>query len=440
MNEIIKYYSEKIAEEKGSYNPFIYEIRINREQNDSLFSSILYHEYTHYIQNFTTISGFTYFYNTLKVMLASFSHAGVHQKKNVLPLKTCSSMKVHLGSQNPGNLLKCGREGTNYSKSDFPFTTTQRTNYDLYQKQILNPFTKKQDVISFISMNGFDIPLDEWVIKENMANTVTFIRKNQKDSLTQYEKTDYLSNQYKEYTIITDFIDIFLPTKNILKLTYQICEIALNMFPFSDTIFKCLDIIKNNNNTYLNLAEDDIIRDIKQKINFSQNFNHQLNNLKCLANKQITTLQNLSYNNEFLYMASKFYSVIIQGLNYRYSNNSFYQIFNDTYISSLVPLIACPPIYVKGKQKPLMIGRPIDSIGYISSAYIMQFQFWFGNYSNKCPFYNMCTHKKNKYCIICCFRNIYKKEFNNCYLSNSLLINGIKKETVKQAGWLKRKY
>lgn len=438
MDKFIEYYSE-LAGMKGSYSPFIYHIDIYREEKDSLFKPILYHEFTHYIQNFTTLSGYNYFYNTLSVMLRSFSHAGVHKKKITLPLKNCLSMINHLKTKNPTNLLYCGREGCIRSNSPYPFTTTSHLNFDLYKKNCNDNFNNTTVSLGFISFDGFEIPLNEWVIKENMANVVSYVGENGSDALSNWEMDSYLNNPYKEYTIIAAFIDIYLHSKKVLELTYKICELALNMMPVSDTMYSCLEDIQTNCASYLNLTEEEIIQSLKNKINYTQTFDNQFQNFQKLAKEQVSTFLSLSGDNEFLTMVSNFYSVIIKGLSYRKRKGSFYMIFNDSYITSLTPIIGCPPIFIKNQSRPKKIGYQIPSIEHITTAYIMQFVLWDEKVTSACPFLNLCGIKKNKYCYHSCYRNLYKKQYEGCNLSNALLINGVKKEAVKRAGWLKRK-
>lgn len=415
----------------------------------------LYHEYTHYIQNMTTIHGFMSFTDYMNLFLYSFAVLGNNVQNPALPLNSYSYLQQKLGNKHLYNLIEVRSKGMASSTTGYTFSSCANNNYDLIQEEVDNKYFNKKFLLSYICIDQQKIPLNEVCIKENMAlmNTIIInkILESPSAKKSTFDKLDATDIQiinnctHKEYTVIYLFLNNYLPGKNNVELCYKICEMALNIIPIHDTIYSLLSYIKTNASTLKMETEKDIINVLSYEVSYKEKLRKLYKECKNFSKKEIANFDKIikQDNNEFLVIVKKFYKVLLKGLKLRVREKSFYTSFlSEKYIKSFTKTIGSPIIYYNNLILPHNT-YPITKVKIfkkIPSFFKKDYAYFHGTlvlylkaYDNQlfdCPFKfnSFCNHFTNSDCLSDCLSNWGVKDFDDCILHGSLLCTGIRQD------------
>jgi len=434
MKEILK---NIIVGAPGSYNMFHLEIEIGGktmyERNPTIF-----HEYTHYIQNMTTISGFVRLDKYIHVFLRSCSKLGSDSDDPKIPLRDYDSLMHELGDKNIENIIRSYSFGMDfdYCLGNYVFADTDLDDYTISEQEYIDHYSGLVLKIPFVAIDGKNIPINEIVIKENMALVNSIIGYKQNDSLTVENINEILSYAYKEYNVLFDFINHYLPNCNILKLVYSICEISLNIYFSERVIGNILHLIQDNYEEMSKFETDKIICLIRKSINYESVFLSLYNIIQGKVIKKTLDLFDIFINskNQFVDILKRFYTFLIQGMKYRLTQKTFYiDNLTNEYIQILTSAIGCPIIYFKNENEyKNLLETPkyfFDDFVYLHAS-LKVFMILYCSNVTVCPFINLsiCTLEKNNNCSLNCLDNFYNNNYKNCLLSNALGCTGIRQD------------
>ena len=419
----------------GSYNMFSLEIEINGKAN-SQNNSTIFHEYTHYLQNMTTISGFVTLDKYIHVLLASFTKLGSDLVDPKIPLCNYHELQSVLGDKNIYNILKSRSFGMDFDNSGkrYIFQDTDLDDYTISEGEYFDHFSKLFFRIPYIAIDGKNIPLNEIVIKENMALVNTIIASLTSKKLTENDIDEILSYEYKEYNVLFDFINHYLPNCDLLKLVYSLCEISLNLHYFEQILGNILRLIQKEAEELSKMKTDELIFFIKDSIQYDIRFSKLLSIIHERAIKETIALFNgfVFSENQFISIMKDFYNYLINGLKYRKTHETLYiESFSNEYIQNLATVIGNPVIFFQEEKEYKGFSETpeyfFDDFVYLHGALKIFTQLYYCNVL-LCPFLqkSICKVMKNKNCYDNCLSNYDDKAYKNCLLSNALICTGIR--------------
>jgi hypothetical protein len=426
-----------IAGAPGRYDMFSLEIEIEGktvlERTPTIF-----HEYTHYLQNMTTINGFISLDKYIHVLLRSFTKLGSDTVNPKIPLNNYPVLQNVLGDKNVGNILSCRSSGMDYDvlNKKYVFQDTDLEDYSVSEQDHMDHYSGILLKIPYIAIDGKNIPLNEITIKENMALVNSIIGGNKNDKLTTDDINEILSYEYKEYNVLFDFINHYLPNCNLLKLVYCICEISLNIYFSEQVMGNMLRLIQKESEYLSEMETDTIICLMRDAINYDE-ISGRLYNI-IYEKAIIKTLElfdsfDLS-ENQFVYILKDFYCFLIKGIKYRSGQKTLYvNYLTDNYIQILTSIIGCPIIYFTEEKKWENLSRTPEyffkDFIYLHGA-LKIFMRLYDSDIFVCPFFdsNLCTVSKNERCSSNCLDNYHDSYYRNCLLSNALICTGIRQE------------
>ena len=421
----------------GSYNMLSLEIEIEGKSNSERNSTV-FHEYTHYLQNMTTINGFISLDKYIHVLLACFTKLGSDIVDPKTPLKSYSELQTLLGDKNIENIIRARMFGMDYDylNKKYIFQNTNLNDYTLSEQEYLDPYSGLLFIIPYIAVDGKNIPINETVIKENMALVNSIIASPTYKKLSNADINEILSYEYKEYNVLFDFINHYLPNCDLLKLVYCICEISLNI-QFSEKIIgNILRLIQEESIEIAKMQTDKIIYLIREAINYDKIFFK----LYSIIREQAIKATNALFNqfdfskNQFIGIIRKFYNFLSNGLEYRAKQKTFYvNRFTNNYIQELAAVIGSPVMYFHAENEYRGLSETPDyffeDFTYLHGALKIFTQLYDSDVT-ECPFLrgNICRVSKNENCNNNCLSNYNDNVYNNCLLSNALTCTGIRQE------------
>jgi len=422
---------------EGYYNMFTLEIEVLGKLNPKSNLTI-FHEYTHYLQNMTTINGFISLDKYIHVLLTSFSKLGSDFVNPIPPLINYLESPSVLGDKNIGNIITSRLFGMNFdhSANEYIFEDTDLDDYTISEREHFDHYSKSLFQIPYIAIDGKNIPINETVIKENMALVNSIIGNPEYEKLSNNDIDEILSYKYKEYNIIFDFINHYLPECDPLKLVYCLCEISLNIYFSEKVIGNILRLIQNEYIDLSTMKTDEIIHLIRTAINYDNTFLKLFSIIHEKAIKETNSLFDsfdLS-NNQFISIMKYFYYFLTRGINYRASQKTLFvnKLTND-YIQELATVIGSPVIFFRDENEYRGFGKTPDyffnDFIYLHGA-LKVFTFLYYSNISTCPFNkgNICIVPKNKNCNDNCLNNYIDENYKNCLLSNALNCSGIRQE------------
>jgi hypothetical protein len=417
----------------GRYNMFTLKIEIDDDNYERHYPT-LFHEYTHYLQNMTTFNGLIKIDDYIRLFSYIFANLGSNSNDPELPLKDYLYLKSCLGDKNLENMLQSRLLGIKNYSNHYEYCDTTDDDYTITTENLLNPYHNRTISISFIAIDSKKIPLNEITIRENMAMMNTMIADKKSDSFSNEEIEKINSIQFKEYNAIFDFLNNFLTGKNIIKLTYQICEISLNILPSEKTIFDILNFIKINYTKLITKSEDEIVDIIRKHILYDEKIIGIYKVHEKIADERIKLFDKIinMENNDFLKILKNFYLIILKGLSLRLYNKTLYTpILTMDYMNNLIPIIGSPLIYYKStkevRQLEIVENYFVNDFIFLHSTLEVLLESYFNNLK-KCPFSEsgICKELKNSNCNNNCLDNFMIDNYDTCLLSNSLLCTGIR--------------
>jgi hypothetical protein len=322
------------------------------------------------------------------------------------------------------------------SNKKYVFQNTDFDDYNISEQDKLDNYSGILLKIPYIAIDGKKIPLNETIIKENMALVNSIIGAKQNDKLAKNEIDEILSYEHKEYNVLFDFINHYLPNCNLLKLVYCICEISLNVYFSEQVIGNILRLIQHEFEKMSKMETDKIIYLIRNAMDYDQiciSLNNTIHEKIIKKTLELFSFFDFS-KNQFVGILKNFYAFLIRGIEYRSSQKTLYvDHLTDDYIQTLTSVVGCPIIYFKDEKTHQNLSKTPEyffkDFLYLHAA-LKVFMMLYKCNITLCPFSesNLCNVPKNKKCISSCLDNYYDEYYRNCILSNALICTGIRQE------------
>ncbi|MDR0997608.1 MAG: hypothetical protein LBL70_00955 [Treponema sp.] len=417
----------------GLYNMFSLEIEIEGK-SDFETNPTVFHEYTHYLQNMTTINGFINLDKYIHSFLLSFTKLGANDIDPPMPLNKI--LQNALGDRRIENILESRRFGMDYDYTlkEYTFCNTDMDDYVITECDYLDKYSGEIKKVPFIAIDGKNVPINEITIKENMALVNSIIGNIQNDLITEIGINEILEYKHKEYNVIFDFISHYLPKCNLLKMVYCLCEISLNISLSEQVMGNILRFIQVNHEKMSSMETEKILYLVSEFIEYDKMFN-SCN--KIIHEKAITKTQELfslfdPNENQFVDILKKFYGFLINGLDYRSKHKTLYiNKFSNEYLQKIASIVGCPIIYFKDLKETRFLSETsesfLDDFIYLHAS-LKTFTILYNSVLSTCPFlaYDVCAVRKNKFCYSDCIKNYESQIYENCLLSNALTCSGVR--------------
>jgi hypothetical protein len=408
----------------GRYNMFSLMIELDG-LTDTENSPTIFHEYTHYLQNMTTINGFISMDKYMKIFLKSFCKIGSDKQDPLLPLNRNMELLNMLGDQTIENILNFRSIGMCYSNSEYIFEKSDLDDYTIIYEDVYDHYAGKLKRLPIMILNGAKIPLNETVIKENMALMTSIIGKVGRDTITDDEIDEILNYGHMEYNAIFDYLHNFYPERNIVKLVYCVCEIALNLYPSETSVGNILDYLKAKYLAFANDSTEEILIKIYKDFDYVNTKNKLIDRIfETTVIETQKLFSKFDYNiNEFIGILNEFYNYILSGLKYRKINSSIYiSRLTQNFIDNMTSTVGSPFLYfTKTHSTKNLSNVPpyfTNRFVYLHGALTVFLAYYFENIT-ECPFnkYGICNcsiFKRTKECKINCIQVYDSKVDDNC--------------------------
>jgi len=419
----------------GSYNMLSLEIEIGGKTSFER-SPTVFHEYTHYLQNMTTINGFSSLNKYFHVLLVSFTKLGTDPYDPTLPLCNYLELQSVLGDKNIENIQRRRFWGMDIDNitNKFVFQKTDLDDYIITEKKCIDNYSGLTFTIPYIALDGENIPINETIIKENMSLVNSIIGSHGNDILSEEDIKQILEYEHLEYIVLFDFINHYLPNHNLLKLIYCICEIGLNT---TEEIFGfVLRLIQEKADKFSKIGTENVIILLREMIKYDEIINKLFSLIftKDIP-KTIALFNSFDFStNQFVGIMYNFYNFLINGVKYRETQKTLYiDHLTNEYIQNLTAVIGCPIIYFKEDNEYKNISNTPEYF-FTDFAYLhgtlKLFTILYTSNITSCPFSNgnICQVQRNEKCNHDCLQNYYNDVYKNCLLSNALNCSGIRKE------------
>jgi len=397
------------------------------EKEEAVCFVTLVHEYIHYIQNFTTTWGFTNFITYIDLINSLFvtNHELLNDPE--LPLVNLKTRD----NKTYSNFIKSANLGSTKGESGkYIFTPTTKADFTLFQEHIFDPYWNRKTSIYYLAYKGEAVPLNAFVISENMAIIGSYLAsgvpiEDAKQSITRMWNP--------EYNIIYSYIYNLFPSLDCFKLTYYMCEAALLVPGYSDTIYKILRLLKQKKYLFKTYDEDDIIKQISEHLKLDLSIRKMLPEIKVQIQNRIDMYEKNKKDFGFFSYIIDILSLFKEGFNERFNNVYTYRSsFDFQFLDYFSQKIKSPVIVFADNQKT-MLGKPttefIHSVAYFGGV-LKTFNNAYFNDIGKCPFYedhSICTVVKGIECKTNAMNAYNKEAYCGCLMNNALNIIGIKK-------------
>ncbi len=425
--------------DSGSYSFFDLSIKLKdtatidalkiEKENANCFVTLI-HEYVHFIQNFTTVFGFTNFVTYVDLFSVFFGDNILLDNDPTIPTKN-GIVDTKLGNKNFENYVKSAFLGIEKVNGKFVFQSTAEKDFTIIESTITNPYWQKDVFISYVAYQGKLIPLNELVASENMAIVASYLSSG----LTHEEAKQTISTLWgPQYHIIYSFLNNLFPDKNCFKLTYIISEISLLIVPYNKVVSVILKHLTDYKSKFESLTEDEIIEDIKTTIQFDKVLTIVIRETLKQLEARILTFAKYEKQYEFFIYLKEILSLFKNGLSERAQNPFTYRDNFDSSFLNYYAQIIKSPILVFSDNKKTMLGDPteefVNSIAMVSGV-LTVFHTTYFSQLKKCPFssdHSLCSLTKGTECNSDPLAIYGKEEYKGCLLYNSFNILGLKKE------------
>ncbi|HPS31189.1 MAG TPA: hypothetical protein PLZ43_13105 [bacterium] len=420
--------------DNGSFSPFKLEIKLENTSLDELLKNkeksrgypTLVHEYTHYLQLTTTTYGASLFYVFWNLLLYRNSNNALLKSPDLPPLSN-GSVEQKLSPQNTSNFLKSSDLGLNYVGEKICFDVSNRSDFEIKVEKINDVYRnkgKKINSLTYISYKNEWIPISYRIIKENMAMVATVLAGKFEDRVNEL-----LNRLGIEYKIIYFYLKDRFPCKDIMQLTYKICELLLLSIDPIESATSLFSKIENDKKRISSMREDEIISEVVALI-LPLGIHCTMSNAQKKIENVIEMHKKHENDVEFLQFLSVFYKIFIDGLEYRKKTISFYDKTKELRLLEDLSVVVKSPVLKFSDTGKKLYGNH-DSEYYDKIAWVHGFMVVFFNaFSNKvgnCPFnenFSICTHLKGKECQS--YLDILSNpSYEDCVMYNALKFMGI---------------
>jgi hypothetical protein len=317
---------------------------------------------------------------------------------------------------------------------EYKFYDTDMDDYIITECNYFDKYGGITKRIPFIAIDGKNVPINEIIIKENMALVNSIIGNIQNDSITEIDINDILEYKYKEYNVIFDFISHYLPNCNVLKMVYCLCEMSLNISLSEQVLGNILRLIQEDYEEMSLMETEKILFLISKTIKYEEMFykcNQIIHEKAIIKTQQLFDLFDTE-KNQFVGILREFYGFLIKGLEYRSKHSTLYiNKLSNEYIKELTAVVGCPIIYFRDLNEARLLSEVSEyffkDFIYLHTSLKIFIKLYYSTLSS-CPFlaYNVCAVIKNKLCDSDCIKNYESDIYKNCLLSNALTCSGIR--------------
>ncbi|MNU62014.1 hypothetical protein D3C71_512270 [compost metagenome] len=439
--------------EGGSYNWFHVELNLFQstradllrdKENAGSFPTLI-HEYTHFLQSFTTAYGFTTLFTYISCV-NQFRMENMRLLYNPsIPLKGGKADK-RMKNKNLKNIFLYPYTGVKRNRQDRTKILYDRSNeseFHLKQDKVFVPYRNKTVVMANITVEGFEIKVSEFVIRESMAYMSNFLAT----SLTSAERHElFLENDsYSlEYRGLYLFLKHFLPEKDCFQLIYTFCEMALNLPSYTEHMNTMLSYIVSNSRYLNQQSESDIIQETSTHIRYTTLFPISIQS--CL--NQLNDLQEMYRrhpNDGFLQISDRILNNLALGLQLRMQNQTFYaHRMNMAYLNQITSVLASPIVKFRDGDRTILGNSTDEFVDDLAlfSGILRGIQYMYNNESKSCPFAtapSLCNLEKTDTC-----RTNYRKinafeNYQGCIMSNAMKVTGVQKSDRLKAWFIWKK-
>ncbi|GHU36042.1 hypothetical protein FACS1894172_18530 [Spirochaetia bacterium] len=385
------------------------------------------HEYTHYLQSFTTING-------ISAMLSYFE--AIANILGCIPKRIMNNtydFKVLIKEEKENLLKSHNRLYWQYEK--FPSKDTDnKIEYAI--EEIMNPiFKQKTHEVFILNRNDNNYyHISSKVLRENMAQMATFhVRGIGDDAIMDYVSTRGTSYEY--WIIFGYFLYNYPQIENKVIFTYYFCEFVL-LFQCSGEIMYnlLLEIKEMYDDTQYKSASCFKILDelmVRHRAEIDKNISNLDNLLQIIRNKYIIK----SRYGQFYSILNKLLDILGKGLDYRKKNVTIFNantIITGEWVNNMCKIVKSPVIKESNNEFRVLF----DDQDYVNEIYVfiavtIVIDMYLNNeIISSCPFYKdvpICDEYKRGVEDICAENpfDIPKFPDGGCAFYNAALILGI---------------
>jgi hypothetical protein len=385
------------------------------------------HEYTHYLQSFTTING-------ISAMLSYFDAiANILDRIPGRIMNNTYDFKV-LIDEEKSNLLK-SHDRLYWECKYFPAKdNASKIKYCI--RKIMNPiFNKETHEVFILDINDNNYyHISSRVLRENMAQMATFhVRGIGDDAIMDYVTANKLP--YKYWIIFSYFLYKYPQIENKVIFTYYFCEFVLLYQSTGEIMYNLLLETEDMYSTdrYRGVSCFDILDElmIKHRVEIDKNISDMDNLLQLIHNKYIFK----SRHGQFYSILNKLLNVLGKGLDYRKTNCTIFNantIITGEWINNMCKIVKSPVIKESNNEFRVLF----DDQDYVNEMYVfIAVTIIIDMYLNSesifsCPFYEdipICDEYKRGVETICKNDPFCIKKFQDggCAFYNAALVLGI---------------
>lgn len=427
--------------EGGSYSWFHLELNLSQStredlednrDNASCFPTLI-HEYTHFLQNFTTAYGFTTLFTYLSCIQQFRMENMLLLYNPSIPLKGGRADR-RMKNKNLKNAFLYPYSGVKRSlqdRSKIIYDQSNEAEFHLKQNSVFVPYRNTTVVMANITVEGFEVRVSEFVMRESMAYMAnflaTFLNSDQRHEL--FLTMNFYSLEYRGLYL---FLKHFFPEKDCFRLTYIFCEMALNIPFYTESMNSILNYIVLNNQELNQLPENDLLQRVSIHIRYAEFFPLSIRNCLVELNK-LQEMYRKYPNDDFLQISDRILEKMVLGLNLRMKYQTLYSNqMNMTYLNSITSVLASPIVKFSDNNSAILGNSTEEFIKDLASfsGILRGIRHLYSNESKTCPFAvapSLCNLERTDACHKN-YRNISSfKDYHGCIMDNTLKVTGVKR-------------
>ncbi len=421
--------------DSGSYDRLTVEIRIKNTFPEVLLSEgwensagwvTLAHEFTHHFQNFTTCSGVNaaLFYLEFFTIFATLSQ-NPNGPKIQIPIKG-SDFEKQFGNHTFDNIHKYLDFGNNRrqgNNSQFDFEISREANWEFSIASQWCDLFQRDRCLGNISFNGHWIPITELVLRENMAMVASFCA-------SQFEIQKFVAFLYDKYQpvywVVIRFLNELFPEKDFLRLTYEICELALCTPDPIGAIHYILNFLQREHIALSDLDEEEIINKLDDSFELKKKIEEEIESIQARIASSLELIDYLARCSHLFVSLSALMEKIKMGLTFRLRNLSSYKPrLTSVDIMDFVTLIGSPCVIFEAANFEQMF---LGSNGLEDQQLFMEVQSClvvmrkiYTTEMSECPFLHeesFCDRNRGSLCYENCLSIEMDSTYHGCLMHN----------------------
>ena len=350
--------------------------------------AVFLHEYTHYLQAFTTVNGLSVLLSYLDKIVRMTLDIG----ENILT-NTTTAREINIRYKDDFSFVSKKLIWKREPRK-IPYTNT-KPNY--FVINIDNPIFKQKtdEVFIYNIYDGLFYHVSTTMLRENMAMMAYFsIRNIGQDAIMDYVKINPSpQNPYncKYWLLFNYFLYKYPQIKNVVKFTYFFCELSLMQINTGSFIKKLLAdidaLLGRKNYTYVN--ENIFFEELFRKN--IETINNDVIIIEKLINIIDEYINDLIKNYEFFSTIQKILKIAKTGIEYKKSNCTIYrEIMDMRWICMMSELFFSPVIIQPNKiVSTINISQDyVNHLGLLFGISIIMDMITSKEILVECPFFN----------------------------------------------------